>query len=233
MTSNDIVGLIASYIYAFGLLFVVEGIGKWRKWPQFLTRKLIHIGAGMWIWGILALFDHWTFGVIPFATFIILNYVFYRQQTFKAMDDEKATPGTVYFAISITILFALLWRTGGVADRVPVAAAAVMAMTWGDGVASIVGKRWGKHPYTVFGHTRTWEGTAAMAICAFIGIGLTLWLLSASALSPNSAPVSFGRALSMAVIGTIVATAAESVSPAGTDNLSVPLLTGLVLYFVV
>ncbi len=114
MTTYDIIGLILSYLYAFGLLFIVEGIGKWRGWPQFVTRKLIHIGAGMWIWGILALFDHWIYGVIPFATFIVLNYVFYRQQTFKAMDTEKATPGTVYFAISITILFTLLWRTGNI-----------------------------------------------------------------------------------------------------------------------
>ncbi|MBN2004364.1 MAG: phosphatidate cytidylyltransferase [Anaerolineae bacterium] len=228
MTINDLIGLIFSYLYAFGLLFIVEGIGKWRGWPQFVTRKLIHIGAGMWIWGILALFDHWVYGVIPFATFIILNYIFYRQQTFKAMDDESATPGTVYFAISITILFGLLWRTEGL-DRVPVAAAAVMAMTWGDGMASLVGKAWGKRAYTVFGHTRTWEGTAAMAICAFLSIGLTLWLLPGSGLSPNSLLLGPARAWIMASVGALVAAAAESISPAGTDNLSVPLLTGVTL----
>lgn len=230
MTKNDLIGLILSYIYAFGLLLIVEGIGKRLKWPIFITRKLIHIGAGMWIWGILYFFDHWTWGSVPFATFIVLNYIFYRQQTFKAMDEDSETLGTVYFATSITLMFALLWRTGGAPDRVPVAAAAVMTMTWGDGLASLVGKRWGRRPYTVFGHTRTWEGSSAMALSAFLSIGLTLWLLSDSALSPHSVSIGLARALWLALVGSLVATLAESVSPAGTDNLSVPLLTGLTLY---
>ena len=34
----------------------------------------------------------------------------------------------------------------------------------------------------------------------------------------------------LSAVGTVVATAAEGVSPAGTDNLSVPLMTGLVLF---
>jgi phytol kinase len=232
MTQNDVIGLIASYIYAFGLLFIVEAIGKRLKWRQAFTRKIIHIGAGMWVWGILALFDTWTIGIIPFATFIALNYVFYRFQMFKAMDAVDSSPGTVYFAISITILFALLWRTGGALDRVPIAAAAVMAMTWGDGLASIVGQRYGKRPYTTFGHKRSREGSVAMALGAFVAILLTLLWLPGSALSPNSTVLPFGGILLLAVIGTTVATTAEAFSPAGTDNLSVPLLTGLVLFLV-
>ena len=55
--------------------------------------KIIHIGAGLWAWGILALFDHWYWGIIPFASFILLNYLFYRRQTFKAMDTERSSPG--------------------------------------------------------------------------------------------------------------------------------------------
>jgi phytol kinase len=76
MSQRDVIGLVASYVYAFGLLFVVEAVGRRLKWPQDFTRKIIHIGAGLWIWGLLALFEHWTIGLIPFATFIVLNYIF-------------------------------------------------------------------------------------------------------------------------------------------------------------
>lgn len=230
MSRGDVFGLILSYVYAFGLLLGVETLGRSLKLAQAVTRKIIHIGAGMWIWGILALFDHWTYGVIPFATFILLNYIFYRQQSFKAMDDCASSPGTVYFAISITILFGLLWRTGGAVDRVPIAAASVMAMTWGDGLASLVGFRWGRNHYTYFGHTRSAQGSIAMALGSFISIFLTLSLLSGSALSPHSAPIGPVASLQLALAGTITATMAEALSPAGTDNLSVPLLSGLVLY---
>lgn len=230
MSRGDIVGLMLSYGYAFGLLFSVEALGQRCKWPQAVTRKLVHIGAGMWVWGILALFDHWVYGIIPFATFIVLNYIFYRRQAFKAMDSRDSSPGTVYFAISITTLFGLLWRTEGPLDRAPIATAAVMAMTWGDGLASLVGYRWGRHQYTHLGHVRSWEGTAAMAVGSFVAMFLTLWLLPGSALSPYSQPFGAPASLVLALAGTVVATLAESYSPAGTDNLSVPLLTGLLLY---
>jgi len=229
VTQGDIIGLVLSYIYAFALLFIVEALGKQLKWPQHVTRKIIHIGAGMWSWGILYFFDHWYFGIIPFATFIVMNYVFYRRQAFQQMDTEESSPGTVYFAFSITALFALLWRTGGALDRVPIAMAGVMAMTWGDALAHIVGRASGKHTYQMFGHTRSWEGTAAMVVFAFIAMFLTLWLLPGSVLSPNSRVLGPGNAAIMAVFATTLAAILEGVTPAGLDNLSVPLVSALSL----
>jgi len=230
MSTRDLWGLILSYLYAFGLLLGVEAIGQRLRWPQDLTRKLIHIGAGMWIWGIMALFEHWTYGIIPFATFIGLNYVFYRQRLFQAMDASDATPGTIYFAVSITVLFGLCWRTGGALDHAPLAAAGVMAMTFGDALASIVGLRWGRHIYSLFGHPRSWEGTATMAAVSFVAIWLTLRLLPGSAISPNSVALAPEMALRYALAGSVVAALAEGTAPAGTDNLTVPLLTGAALY---
>jgi phytol kinase len=230
MTQNNIIALLVSYLYAFGLLGLGEVIRKWRGYSQAFTRKLVHIGAGMWVWGILALFDNWKIGLIPFATFIVLNYIFYRFTIFEAMDSEDSKPGTVYFAISITLLYALFWRTDGSTDRAVVATGGVMAMTWGDALASIVGQRWGRRAYTVWGHRRTWEGSAALFISSLVAVGLTLLLLPGSSLSPSTAPIQAGAALLYAAIASLVAMLAESVSPAGTDNLSVPILTAATLY---
>jgi phytol kinase len=232
VSSRDILGLVLSYIYAFGLLFGVEALGRRSHWPQVVTRKAIHIGAGMWIWGILALFEHWQAGIIPFATFVLLNYVFYRRQTFRAMDTSESTPGTVYFALSTSLLFGLLWRTGGAPDRAPVAAAAVMAMTLGDAAASLVGQRWGSHTYRFLGHQRSWEGTATMGVVSLLSIGATLLALPGSALSPASVPWTMWGAAVIAACGSAVATSAEALSPVGTDNLSVPLLSALAMYVV-
>ncbi|MBN2356000.1 phosphatidate cytidylyltransferase [candidate division KSB1 bacterium] len=227
---NNWLGLAVSYVYAFGLLFAIEQLGKYLKWPQDISRKIIHIAAGMWIWGILFFFKDWYWGIVPFASFIILNYYFYRSQTFKQMDTRDSSPGTIYFAISITLVFCLFWRTGGELDRVPIAVAGVMAMTWGDAFASLVGKKWGEKKYHVFGHNRTWVGSFAMALVSFVAVLITLWLLPASSLSPNSAIIPLDRVLILSFITTIAATLTEALSPAGTDNLTVPIISSLILY---
>ena len=73
-----------------------------------LTRKLIRVGAGMWGFAVLRLFNRWESGILPFATFIVLNYLFYRYQICSAMDTDKSSLGTVYNSISVTLLFGLL-----------------------------------------------------------------------------------------------------------------------------
>jgi dolichol kinase len=230
MTQNDIIGLALSYAYAFGLLGLAEGIRKWRGYSQVFTRKLVHIGAGMWVWPTLALFDTWVLGIVPFGTFIIMNYIFYRYTVFKAMDTEDSTPGTVYFSFSITLLYALLWRPDGPNDWSVVATGGIMAMTWGDALASIVGQRWGRREYKVWNHRRTWEGSATMFIISFAALLITLLALPGSSLSPTAEVMTMSAALPVAVLAAVVATAAEAASPAGTDNLSVPLLTAAVLF---
>ena len=103
-------------------------------------------------------------------------------------------------------------------------------MTLGDAAASLVGLRWGTHEYATWGHRRTWEGTAAMAVVTLLSVLVTLSFVPGSALSPDSTPWPVGQTLLVSVLGTLVATAAEALSPAGTDNLSVPLLSGMAMF---
>lgn len=228
--NNDIIGLILSYAYATALLILSEILVRKFGWMQFVTRKLVHIGAGMWVWGIIYFFDNWYLGIIPFATFIIFNFILYKYHILQGVDEKDSSPGTVYFAFAITVLFGLFWRTGIATDRVHLAVAAVMAMTWGDGLASLIGKMWGQHKYTFFKHTRTLEGSAAMLIAAFISIWFTLSYLPGSGLSPLSVPSEPGIILGVSALSAIVGSLAEAVSPAGTDNLTVPFSVVFVLW---
>jgi phytol kinase len=229
MNESDFIGLAASYTFAASLLVVGEALLRLFGLHPDLTRKVIHIGAGMWVFGVLVLFDRWEIGILPFATFILLNYVFYRYRLLKSMDASSSSPGTVYFAISVTLLFGLLWRPDGPVDRAPIAVAGVMAMTWGDSLAALIGKRYGQHQYQVGKSCRTWEGSAAMFLGSTIAMFLVLLLLPGSALSPTSVPIGTGAAFGTALIGAACATVAEAVSPHGTDNLSVPLVAAAVV----
>lgn len=233
MTTQDWIGLGISYAYATGLLVLAEVVRRWQGYPQDFTRKLVHIGAGMWVFGVLALFDTWYIGIIPFLTFIPINFILWRYKLLGSMDADDSSPGTVYFAFAITLLFLIFWRKGLPGDMGYVAAAGTMAMTWGDSLAAIVGRRLGRRRYTVMGSTRTYEGSAAMFAAAATAMFLTILLVPGSALGPTSAPPGTGTALVAALVGAAIATVAEGVSPAGTDNLSVPLLAAGALYAVV
>jgi phytol kinase len=226
MTNSDFIGLAASYTYATALLVVGEALRHCGIQPE-LTRKFIHIGAGMWVFGVLVLFDSWEIGVLPFATFILLNYLFYRYRIVGAMDTKDSSPGTVYFAVSVTLLFGLLWRPEGPVDRAPIAVAGVMAMTWGDALAALIGRRIGRHRYRVGQSERSWEGSAAMFFTSAVAIFLVLLLLPGSSLCPHSAPVDTLKALLAAIVSAASAALAEAVSPHGSDNLSVPLVAAL------
>jgi phytol kinase len=230
MTNNDFIGLVVSYIYATSLLVIGEGLRRLFNVKPDLTRKVIHIGAGMWVFGVLLLFHRWEIGIIPFATFIGLNYLFYRYRIIGAMDTQDSSPGTVYFAISVTLLFGLLWRPNEPLDNAPIAVAGVMAMTWGDALAALIGKRFGEHKYQIGNSVRSWEGSAAMFVASTVAILLVLLLLPGSSLSPLAKSLDLAQAILTAIVTATFATLAEAVSPHGTDNLSVPLVAAAIAW---
>ncbi|MBD2449972.1 phosphatidate cytidylyltransferase [Nostoc sp. FACHB-152] len=230
MTNSDFIGLLASYTYAISLLVFAELLRRLFGIKPDLTRKFIHISAGMWAFGVLLLFKHWQIGIIPFATFIGINYLLYRYRVIGAMDTDDSSPGTVYFAISITVLFGLFWRPDGPVDYVPIAVAGIMAMTWGDALAALIGKSFGQHQYQVGSSVRSWEGSLAMFLVSATAMFLVLLFLPGSFLSPLSVSVSGERALLTALVSAGFATLVEAISPHGTDNLSVPLVAAGVVW---
>ena len=226
--TNDIIGLLVSYLYAGALLIIGEVLHRHFEIPNDITRKVVHIGAGMWIFGVLALFDTWQYGVIPFATFIGLNYFFYRVKLFKGIDSETGSPGTVYFAIAITLMSLVFWRPQGPIDHAPAIVAGVMTMTWGDALAALIGKRFGKRRYTINDSTRSYEGSAVMFGVSLVVIGLSLSLLPGSSLTPYADLPSTSAIVLATLAGAAIATVVEALSPHGTDNLTVPICVTLV-----
>ena len=96
-----------------------------------------------------------------------------------------------------------------------------MAMTWGDAMASLIGKAYGQRSYTLWGQRKTWLGS--VACFSWTMLAITLTLRSSGKLGPLPA-------LLYAVVAGLVATLAEALSPKGTDNLFVPFATAGVLY---
>ncbi|MFA9407016.1 MAG: diacylglycerol/polyprenol kinase family protein [Anaerolineales bacterium] len=215
--NQNLIGLIVSYIYVFSIIGISEGLRKWRGYSVDFTRKFVHIGVGMWAFGTVLLFENKVFAIIPPLSFVLINYISYRRETFKAMETgERGQLGTVYFPIAFSAAIWIFW------DNPVILVACLMPMTWGDAFAAVIGQRYGQREYSVFGSTRTLEGSLTMFLVSLIATAIPLLMFSMGRITP-------GEALLVSAITALGATAAEAVSPHGTDNLTVPAVSALLL----
>jgi phytol kinase len=215
--SQDVIALIASFIYVFAMIGIAEGLRKWRGYSVDFTRKFIHIAVGMWAYGTVLLFERRVFAIIPPLSFVAVNAFSYWQGTFKAMETgEKGQLGTIYFPISFTALIWLLW------GRPHLVVASLMPMTWGDALAAVLGRRFGRRSYTIVGSTRSLEGSAVMFLVGWVATLIPLLLLAPSPLGPLAA-------LTAAAVTALGAALIEALSPWGIDNLTVPAASALIL----
>jgi phytol kinase len=213
--SYDVVALIVSFVYVFAMIGVAEGLRKWRGLPVDFTRKFVHIGVGMWAYGTVLLFETRTFAIIPPLSFVAINAFSYWRGTFKAMETgDRGNLGTVYFPIAFVAIVWLLW------DQRSLVVASLMPMTWGDALAAVIGRPFGKRRYTVLGSTRSLEGSAVMFLAGWVAVFIPLLLFA------TVEPVG---ALWISAVTALGATVMEAVSPWGIDNLTVPAVSAVLL----
>jgi phytol kinase len=175
-----------------------------------LLRKIVHIGTGnvilfAWLLDIPA-----SVGIaasILASAVTLLSYVFPILPAINSVGRQSL--GTFFYAVSIGVLVACFWHL----QQPQYAAIGILIMAWGDGLAALIGQRFGKHKYQVFGGQKSWEGSLTMAIVSYIVCSLILlftlgnvwqtWLVS--------------------LLVALVATGLEAFSFLGIDNLTVPL----------
>lgn len=209
--------LVLVFLYLATLVGIAEFLSRSFQDDPEITRKVVHIGSGNVI-----LFAWWLdiaaqVIIIAAAIAAVIALVSYFTAILPSINSVgRKSLGTLFYAISIGVLTWLFW------DNYPqYTVIGILVMTWGDGLAAVIGQRFGKHPYRIGGINKSWEGSAAMAIATFV---VTFSILT---LTTNSSSQAFLNALLVA----LVATSLEAFSKFGLDNLSVPLASSLVCYF--
>ncbi len=131
--------------------------------------------------------------------------------------SDRSNLGTVYFPIAAAVVSIVFW------DQPPIMVAALMPLTWGDGLAPVIGRIYGTNTYVVFGHTRSLQGSATFFVMGGLFTWLALWLMPGQ---PQITPLA---ALIPALVIVIATTITEAISPWGLDNLTVTAVAILVL----
>ena len=205
--------IILGYILTFGWVFLMLGLTlvlkKKTGADDEVSRKIVHVSVAFaYIPMYFFLRDTWHF-IVPTAVFIVLNAVSYKRNLFAAMertDESKRSLGTVYYAVSMTVMGALCVL---VPRCLPCYAMGVFCMALGDGFAPIFGAI-EKGNRRLLGERTLYGTISVFVICLIVAItvsaifrmGLPVWAVGVIALA---------------------AAALELIGSRGLDNLTLPL----------
>jgi phytol kinase len=219
ISSNDIIALVLVYILIAIVLVVSQLIQK-KYGDRFDIRKIIHIGIGNFVF-IWWMFEHaWVmeaFFAIPFA--IILFFAMLKDNAISnsALGDISQNkghkPGLFLYVMSIVILVALCFN-----EHWSAASIGIVAMTWGDGFGSIIGKRYGKHKSF---NGKSVEGTLAVFI---VTAAVSMILMVFLGFMPLPDPTGIRLVASIpiwacCIIAGAVVSVTETFTPGWIDNI--------------
>ncbi|MDJ0753823.1 MAG: hypothetical protein QNJ45_09915 [Ardenticatenaceae bacterium] len=211
-------GLLYCTLYILGCIAVGEGLSRIFKLGSDFSRKVVHIGVGMVVWFLPIWFTTpWPF-VAMCGVFAVINFLDWKFGLLPGMNSsDKQNLGTVYFPIVTGLVSIIYW------GYTPLMVAAMMPLTWGDGIAPIIGRRFGRQPYEILGNTRTMEGSFGFFVFATVASAAAMLFL------PGPPPLETSMSLIMALLLGVLTAVTEGVSPWGLDNLTIPMVSVILL----
>ncbi|XP_022883913.1 probable phytol kinase 3, chloroplastic isoform X1 [Olea europaea var. sylvestris] len=236
---SDVIATVLSGGIALSLLRLWEETAKRGLFDQKLNRKLVHVSVGLAFMLCWPMFSNCPSSgrqgaiiasLVPAVNIIkmlLLGLGIWKDYaTVKSMsrfgDHRELLKGPLYYASTITLAGAIYWRTS------PIAIAAICNLCAGDGIADIVGRRFGSHklPYN---RNKSIVGSIAMATAGFLACIGYMHYFSSFGYVQESPKMVLGF-----LVVSLAASLVES-HPLSTeldDNLTVPLASVLVGSFV-
>ena len=206
--------IILLYLFLIFLISIV--FKKFNKDSREVVRKIIHIGIGP---------------LIPIAQFLKINQssalIFtgiislmvltnYNYKLFPTIEDvERKSYGTLFYCLSLFILIYLFW------DKDPYALiTGFFVMTFGDGLAGLIGKSFNSKSWIFFKQKKSLFGTLTMFLTSLIVV-FSIGYSQQNSLNLNYFTIAF------------FATLLEQFSVLGIDNFIVPISSALFFnYFI-
>ncbi|WP_407453766.1 diacylglycerol/polyprenol kinase family protein [Methanobrevibacter sp.] len=229
MIFSDILALIVVYIYVAIIFVIAEMVLKTR--PE-VSRKFLHIMVGNMIFAMPFFSDPWV--MVWFLTLPITIGLFFLTEYSPIKIKNSVTEsghalGLFFYAGIWTILIAIFTMIAPANDPkfyIWIVALAIVPMVYGDGFAALIGQKFGKLKYTVFGSQKSIEGSLTMFVITAV-MSVFVWMVFASI---GCTMPEFN--IVYIIVISAVATVCEALSYGGIDNLTVPAVTSI-LYFLV
>ncbi|WXG40927.1 MAG: hypothetical protein WED07_09175 [Candidatus Freyarchaeum deiterrae] len=184
----DIIVLVIVFVFVFSVIGVGEVLRKRKGLDPSFTRKMIHFFAGDAILFCPLFKNPQIIVIVPLVMGIVIflsspkSPITSMRSMFEVMartDDYKAGHiyGPLYYIISIGVLVAIFAFPAVTAywPLFTLAGIGLFAMYYGDGLATIIGMRWGKHKYTVGKSTRSVEGSITVFLMTVLSTFIVIY----------------------------------------------------------
>ena len=202
------------FLYLFLIFSVSVVFKKFNDDSKEIVRKIIHIGIGPLI-PIAQFLKIDQYSSLVFTGVIsLLVFINYTYKIFPTIEDiERKSYGTIFYCLSVFILIFLFW------DKDPYSLiAGFFIMTFGDGLAGLIGKKFHSKNWIVFKQRKSFFGTLTMFLTSLIVV-CSIGYTQQYSFSINYFTIAF------------LATLLEQFSIFGIDNFIVPISSALLFNF--
>ena len=215
--------ILWSLAYISIVLAMATAIAKMSKGASESSRKFVHILLGNWVFFTPLFTELWAVIIVP-VIFIFVNTLSLKHNIISAMERDDDSLGTVYYPISMVLLsgagFMLGWRT--------LPFIGLLTMAYGDGLAAVVGQKFGKRRPFSFAPEKSIEGSSMVLIVSFIVTAVCLYSFQGTG---TLRTVSIGMIIFISILTSIVSTFIELTGEKGCDNLTLPIGSSLFATF--
>ncbi|AIQ96075.1 diacylglycerol/polyprenol kinase family protein [Prochlorococcus sp. MIT 0604] len=201
-------------LYLFSIFLISIVFKKYNEDSREIVRKIIHIGIGPLIPIAQFLKINQNSALIFTGIVSIMVFINYTYKLFPTIEDiERKSYGTLFYCLSLFILIYLFW------DKDPYALiSGFFIMTFGDGLAGLIGKSLNSKSWIFFKQKKSLYGTMTMFLTSLIVV-CSVGYAQENSLNLNYFTIAF------------LATLLEQFSVLGIDNLIVPISSALFFNF--
>jgi dolichol kinase len=189
-----------------------------EKYPT-TGRKFLHIMTGNIAFLLPIFVTREVMAFIAAGPFILFTFLMSPYTPITSIRGKTSSAGhgmgLVYYAITWTILAYVFF------DNKVVIAIGILAMSYGDGFASLIGSRFGQIKYNIYSNQKSYLGSISMFVFSFIMFIVALYFYEIS--------ISFTIIFILAIVA-LSSMVAEIITPKGLDNLSVPFIASIYIY---
>lgn len=238
---NDILMILICYAYVIITILVPVALKKKDKISKFTARKMVHLFAGLvvlfvpfFIWPIYAIFIAFSLTLLVYLSSKESNVKqlkeLYDSISEEAEEKSGRLMGPLNYCISITVLIGIFAIFAPTQLYFPISGILIMIIA--DTLASIIGKKYGKHEINIrwTGTKRTIEGSTVFFISAFVLCLFSFYIFGYLNPSTSQQQLTLPNVFIFAFITAAIGTVIELLSYTTTDDLSVPILTTLIIW---